>query len=280
MTERPIIFSGESVRAVLEGRKTQTRRVVKYQGDMEFDPADPHFGPYWLSYADGENAKVRCPHGVPGDKLWVREAWELIDHEGDYRVQVAYPADDIGGLSAAVWATAPKWWIYARGVDAEGEPLRKHGTQSPLFMPRWASRITLEITDVRVQRVQEISEDDAVVEGVAVGQRSPIRASGNGTACITCGRRKDQHVGTANACPRGTGTCFNNLTYRGGFSLIWDSLNAKPKPFLCDGVIVGYQSFPWADGTRTETYRGKPHYIYGNPFVWSLTFRVLEGVKR
>ena len=174
MIERPIIFSGESVRAIIEGRKTQTRRVVKPQPTCFRAGSRPDVvidnGEFWLrdwDFGIKRSWQVGpCPYGVPGDRLWVREAWELLDHEGDERVQIAYTGDDIGGLSAAVWVTAPKWWIYAKGVNEDGKPLRKHGPQSPLFMPRWASRILLELTDVRVQRVQEIGSEDCVAEGI------------------------------------------------------------------------------------------------------------------
>ncbi|MFZ9087042.1 MAG: hypothetical protein ACO3C6_10885, partial [Steroidobacteraceae bacterium] len=75
--ERPILFSGAMVRAILDGSKTQTRRIIKNSGDMEFDNNDPYFGPYWQDYAvggaTGEDTKVHCPYGYSGDRLWVRE---------------------------------------------------------------------------------------------------------------------------------------------------------------------------------------------------------------
>lgn len=148
MKERPILFSGPMVRAILEGRKTQTRRAVKGQRDMEFDPADPHFGPYWLSYAteaEGEDAKVRCPYGKPGDRLWVRETW-AVQHEYD-----AFAPSEIGSSAR---------WHYAATEDLGG--LRKRPS---IFLPRRGSRITLEITDVRVERLQQISDADALAEG-------------------------------------------------------------------------------------------------------------------
>lgn len=149
MKERPILFSAPMVRAILEGKKTQTRRRVVGQRDMEFDPADPHFGPYWLSYAaeaEGEDAKVRCPYGKPGDRLWVREAW-AVQHEYD-----AFAPSEIGASAR---------WHYAATEDLGG--LRRRPS---IFLPRRGSRITLEITDVRVERLQQISEDDAIAEGV------------------------------------------------------------------------------------------------------------------
>jgi hypothetical protein len=159
MKERPILFSGPMVRAILDGSKTQTRRVVKRHGDMEFDPQDPRYGPYWLPYAagdaEGEQAKVRCPHGTPGDRLWVRETWA---HERD---GTGCP-DDTGVLYRA---TDPGW-------DDEGTGLR---WRPSVFMPRWASRILLEITDVRVQRLQGISEEDARAEGIEYSEGYSVR---------------------------------------------------------------------------------------------------------
>jgi hypothetical protein len=137
---RPIIFSGPMVRAILADNKTQTRRVVKHSRDMEFDPQDPHYGPYWLSYAAGdamgEDAKVRCPYGQPGDRLWVRETFMPMPH---LNAKAFYRATDrlVGG----------KW-------------------KPSIFMPRELSRITLEVLAVRVERLQSITEEDAWEEGI------------------------------------------------------------------------------------------------------------------
>jgi len=133
--ERPILFSGPMVRAILDGSKTQTRRVAKLTpsaavkepgGHRRWHPADPE-------------AVAACPYGIPGDHLWVRETW-------------APHPDDLGALYQA---TDPGW------DDNDSGLLWKHS----IHMPRWASRITLEITGVRVQRVQEISVADAMAEG-------------------------------------------------------------------------------------------------------------------
>lgn len=130
--ERPILFSGEMVRAILEGRKTQTRRVMKPQ---PFDlikswPANPKNG-----------QEIHCPYGNASDRLWVRETFAEggMIRPGD---KVSYAAD----------------W---------GEDARVIRRWKPsIFMPRWASRITLEITNVRVERLQEITAADAKAEGV------------------------------------------------------------------------------------------------------------------
>lgn len=152
--ERPIIFSGPMVLANLEGRKTQTRRVIKWQSDMEFDPADPHYGPYWLPYATeakGEDARVRCPYGKPGDRLWVRETWRVC---GGCEYEYLHEQSEVMYRSTHEKDRFPLTW-------------ESYKWRPSIFMPRWASRITLEITDVRVERLQEINDADAIAEGIA-----------------------------------------------------------------------------------------------------------------
>lgn len=142
MTDRPILFSAPMVRAILDGRKTQTRRVVKPQ------PVDRGGGSLSISYAAGKMnhmgpagfmleklAQYGCPYGKTGDLLWVRESF----------------AKDCDGY--VYKATCP-WW--------DGLVKKKPS----IHMPRSASRITLEITDVRVERLQDISDEDALEEGV------------------------------------------------------------------------------------------------------------------
>jgi hypothetical protein len=159
MKERPILFCGEMVRAILDGRKTQTRRIVKPQPDFAAQPhwlfGPGHSGVGWYcgeaEYPDEGSHFYGCPYGVLGDRLWVRETWcplERCDWVGSKREDnVNYRAD----------------------CPPESETIRGemgYAWRSPIFMPRWASRITLEIIDVRVQRVQEITFDDCVAEGI------------------------------------------------------------------------------------------------------------------
>lgn len=150
--ERPILFSGPMVRAILEGRKTQTRRVVKLT-DTGRVKAPCAFRNWHL---DDPNAVLACPYGEPSDRLWVRETWGIYDGEGmpfgypsgipkelPEEYHVSYPADDADGVIGEVF----KW-------------------RPSIHMPRWASRILLEVVSVRVERLQEISEEDAEAEGV------------------------------------------------------------------------------------------------------------------
>jgi hypothetical protein len=139
MKEHPILFSAPMVRAILDGSKTQTRRVVKPQPDEDGLARLIATG----EWHDTSASAYRCPYGIPGDRLWVRETFN-----GNAEVGYAYRA------------TEP---------DMNGCPWRPS-----IFMPRRASRILIEITDVRVQRLQDISEDDARAEGAAFHDGRPI----------------------------------------------------------------------------------------------------------
>jgi len=150
MKERPIIVSTKLIPAILDGTKTQTRRVIKPQ---------PRYGlriecPYgiWRDYksgrVDGVWAILKCPYQV-GDRLWVKEAW-AAESKFDWTKPSKISAD------SEIFYLADGWdFRYAVGK-----------TRPPIHMPRWASRILLEITRVRAERLQDISEEDAKAEGV------------------------------------------------------------------------------------------------------------------
>ena len=160
--ERPILFSGEMVRAILDGRKTQTRRIVKCK-DLDFQGGgeewnDPRFwgfeteNGYWFMLKADPKApdefQIPCPYGNPGERLWVRETFAYTDQSLNVEPGYVYRATDPD------WSTLDgfKW-------------------KPSIFMPREASRITLEITDVRVERLQEISREDAIAEGAFLNER-------------------------------------------------------------------------------------------------------------
>ncbi|WP_039027481.1 hypothetical protein [Pseudomonas aeruginosa] len=152
MKERPILFSGPMVRAILEGRKTVTRRVVNPQPDFLGSMVDPNT-PFKTLDA-GLHARITCPHGQPGDRLWVREAWAA-----DAQVDAIAPHDLSQG--------EPIWYPADLSVRQTGCSMISKGRGRPsIHMPRWASRILLEITAVRVERLQDISEEQAEAEGV------------------------------------------------------------------------------------------------------------------
>ena len=176
MSDHPIIFSGPMVRAILDGRKTQTRRVVKPQPyQIETSWLRPVPGEWW------KHLRPRLPYGIPGDRLWVRETWaEYVDVESGVHddERFCYRATDKMMLPV-------KW-------------------RPSIHMPRWASRITLEVTGVRVERLQEISEADARVEGVGrdTNPCDHVRQSCADIGCL-------------------------GPTHRASFCELWDTLNAK-----------------------------------------------------
>lgn len=148
------------VRAILDGKKTQTRRVVKplpsWQVHSVCEPSGAA-APWEVWFHLPETTRVghlrKCPYGVPGDRLWVRETFWHQPEQHD-----SYPG--MGSLKVCDDVT-----IYR--ADFDGDEDRSFAWRPSIFMPRWASRITLEIADVRVQRVQEISYRDSVAEGVS-----------------------------------------------------------------------------------------------------------------
>ncbi|MFJ2288164.1 hypothetical protein ACIOUF_17685 [Pseudomonas iridis] len=166
--ERPILFSAPMVRAILDGRKTVTRRPVKGSALKWLEEFVPEFVAL--------SANELCPFGQIGDRLWVRETW-YCDHDEVMRGPYLKP-DDLNVSEARDDGTL----VYA----ADG--LTPYEADQPVWkpsihMPRWACRIVLEITDVRVERLQDITYEQAVAEGV---HRGPLRewcASDEGGAC-------------------------------------------------------------------------------------------------
>jgi hypothetical protein len=208
--EKPILFSGAMVRAILSGAKTQTRRVVKGlpEGIRFASPLSESDDQY--RFTDFEkHVDLRCPYGrpqlplePPRDRLWVRETWADADcmyqsHTNDVPGTIAYFADksaiqysskvprQVGAIDLASW----NWNALKR--------------RPSIFMPRWASRITLEITNVRVERLNEISEADAHAEGIA-----PIPCAPESLIF---------------------GTWKARFRFRDAFKQGWDSINGKRK---------------------------------------------------
>ncbi|WP_323091591.1 ASCH domain-containing protein [Klebsiella variicola] len=163
MKERGMIFNGEMTRAILDGRKTQTRRIMKAQPSEDFTPMnmalETDYKARWYTPGvvdkDGylqpaskkvfgvsnENEGYSCPFGSVGDRIWVREAWaryNIDQNSHDIAYRATTPAD---------WPEEGRW-------------------RPSIHMPRWASRILLEITDVRVERLNAISQEDAQAEGM------------------------------------------------------------------------------------------------------------------
>lgn len=170
--DRPILMSAPMVRAILDGRKTQTRRVIKPQPS-----AGVRFSPFVASgIEDGHGREIRMPWR-PGDRAWVRETWACLDSKPRPGSRLAYRA------------------------STDGERVRVDAPWHPsIHMPRWASRLTLLIEDVRVQRLQDISEEDARAEGIVDG------------GCLSCGR------------PEPCGCAFPSPSARDSFVGLWNSI--------------------------------------------------------
>ena len=166
MTEKPILFSGDMVRAILDGRKTQTRRVIKPQPSESWHPEVGIYAPTRVDrqgeeypgkdvFGASDECEGRiCHYGQPGDRMWVRETFSPCA---------------CGGCKEA-W---PRRWESSSKIGQHDVTYREgYGGPSgiifspSIFMPRWASRLTLEITKIRIERVQEISFDDCISEGI------------------------------------------------------------------------------------------------------------------
>lgn len=193
MKERPIIFNSDEVRAILDGRKTMMRRVIKPQ-PYEIAYRDRHENIESACFWRGEEHEdwprpKDCPYGVPGDRLWVKETWRA--------------SNPVAGWVDCQYKTGQNRLIHLEGKEyKQAERFGMHRSirdkwTSPVSMPRWASRITLEIINVCVERLQDISEEDAKREGM------------------------ERHGGwNANETEYG-------VNCRGPFSRLWDSVNTK-----------------------------------------------------
>lgn len=153
MKERPMIFTASSVRGILAEIKTQTRRIVKPQ-PFDIGPVGGTFAAAWNEKTAEAYEHFHCPYGQPGDRLWVRETFFPCPI-GQYATNCKIPKQK------------PDKWTVLYPADGDGisAPLK---WKPSIFMPRWASRITLEITGVRVEWLQKISEADALAEGVTI----------------------------------------------------------------------------------------------------------------
>lgn len=161
MRERPILFSAPMVRAILADEKTMTRRIVRlpHGTDSVRDGVN-----VWVAYGSaqqGVQQYLRCPYGQPGDQLWVRETWGTgtrpCPHEG-WRDGIEYRADE-------AWIDEIELLpLYPAPDDVDLSNIRS-GWRPSIHMPRWASRISLEVTSVAVQRLQAITPADVLAEG-------------------------------------------------------------------------------------------------------------------
>lgn len=229
MKERPILFNGPMVRAILEGRKTMTRRVVQFPRNRDsFVLEAQRDGSWWpfqsddgeSSYCyDGNEHPYNSPYGKPKDLLWVREsACYNLDSDGDISSVCTYKAD----------AKIDHKYSFKCGCESY-ENAGHTGWRPSIFMPRWASRLTMEIVSVRVERLQDISEEDCFSEGIPRSIYCPI-CNGNGDeqeeGCCIC-----EHTGMVKVGG------LSDVRAQDLFHTLWDSINIKRG--------YGWDANPW-----------------------------------
>ncbi len=282
MKERPILFSSPMARAILANAKIQTRRIIRevpnsyhlqwnegpragqprhimdwaLSGVYQAEEDSGHIpGSYYYSRKghfyvdvqtdvdDNSHAEIKCPYGVPGDRLWVRETWwHLVQPTQE---MIGFDDGTVKLRSGStVLATPPTIGHGGYGFAWKHRP--------SIFLPRWASRLTLEITDVRVQRVQGISEEDAVAEGIQVFGATPAEILGAMLATMKPVTRR-AFLASALAVALGLADVLirrRALTNSEAFAILWDRINAK-------------RGYGWQ----------------ANPWVWAITFKVVSSQK-
>ncbi len=214
-------FSGEMVRAIGDGRKTVTRRPIKQIGNA------PGIGFVCKHGSDNSADWVKCcsPYHV-GDEIWVRETFSH-DHNFHGRPVTWYRADSTD------WGNGPMYWTPS------------------IHMRREFSRLSLSIVSIRAERLQEITPEQAKMEGAPEMSGFPVFYD-RGIQC-----------------------------YVDWFQQLWDSIYAAPRPVRSRGIITHYVSYPWQDIQETREYKGKPWRVYGNPWVWRGEWeRVINSVGK
>lgn len=182
--ERPILFSGEMVLAIKEGDKTQTRRLCKLVNPLSREAAS------------------KCPYGRPGDRLWVRESWNLVC--GGERYYDSYDYGDVEFFDGSVPKSRPSGWKTTWRAD--WDCLEGTRWRPSIHMPRWASRLTLEIVRTRLEQLHRITEEDAKAEGV-------------------CPEFEMDFADFMSRRP------VTESTHRLGFKHLWDRINGKRAPW-------------------------------------------------
>lgn len=171
MKELPLLFSAPMIQAILAGNKTQTRRIVKPQPFVDAhgnacwngrcfgqDFNGPLFKALVSPFPCSKTKRVICPYGKPGDQIWVKETWQAaIGWDNTKPREIA--------RNSPIFFPADNTVTHADGWD-EAEPKQYGKLRPSIFMPRWASRIQLEITGIRIERLQDCSDADTIEEGI------------------------------------------------------------------------------------------------------------------
>lgn len=263
--ELPILFTGSQVRATLDGSMTATRRVVK-----GVDRANQMILKRPTKTRVGTSTHVLdapkhglCPYGTPGDLLWVRETWQAVHistpgMDGDWD---CYEADEIPKDNEAGWWSV----IYAATDPTAGDHIDDRLPFRPsIHMPKWAARLWLRVTDVRVERVQDITNEQAIAEGI----RAVTKDGSLYKFCV-------YDRGDMSSVPWADMPC----SAIAAFHSLWDSINASPRPVKVAGEIVSYEAFPFDEShpiNLETTHRGLPLRVYPNPWNWVVEFEMVE----
>lgn len=239
MADKPILFSGPMVRALLDGRKTQTRRILKPQPPMgstffAYDNGDNGFFARFLIEDERGNADLPLApiQFMAGDRLWVREHWKTD------RAYEDLPPRDMGGEEPLIYladSEVQRWGWKPSAMSRWG----RH--RQAMHMPRWASRLTNCVTGVQVERLQDISEADAIAEGLrkaAWEVNAPNTGTGEPDLIICEGWSSDR----VSAFKHGVGE-----TAADGFRILWDSLNADRG--------FGWDTNPWVTTTTFTVHK-------------------------
>lgn len=265
---KPILFNTDMVRAILNGPKTVTRRVVKphyRDGEAGFlVVTNAHTGKYVrieiFDEWENETRWLNEPYR-PGDILYVRETFQidyLSNIPGSGRIR--YKADD----TYSDFTFAPERYDMMRRAQL------KPGWRPNENMPREAARIFLRVTDVRVERLQDsfFKHGSTIFsflrEGIDIGGQCRECIDAYGSPC----------------CIDSESECGVLDEVRSEFADLWNRCYAAPRPVKGeDGTIDHYESYPWEDIQETRTYKGNPWYVIGNPWVWVIEFERVNREK-
>jgi len=258
-----VLFTPDNIKATVEGRKVMTRRVMNPQpeelsGDYEWRVEGNELCAYKFHPEDLEvnAADEYLPCGIKpryqvGEIVYIKEAWATYRANDDWTIPMIPDTATI---------------FYKLDGDKYGHTGHIGKWRSPLFLKEIFARYFIKITDVGTRRVQKITEEDFLREG--------------GWKCCEgiCGKDTMAYgFGEGDKITRGE----YSLNYKDEFAKLWDSINAKPTPvYSTDTIgkryISHYESYPWEEGDKVETYRGKPHYIHGNPWCWVYSYKLVE----
>lgn len=249
MKEKPIIFTTEMIKPILDNSKTRTRRIMKPQlpchGFSRYETTD-------CDVVSKGGRYIRCPYGAKGTILWVRETWARYGNFQNPKMGYVYRAGD------------------NKIPDESQFIILKQRLQNneikwcpSIHMPRRVARLFLKVEDIKIEQLQDITEEEAIAEGV---ERD--RDGWKAYDVIQAGLYKSE-AHTFNLAP------YKSAIY--SFQSLWDSLYSAPSPVKRKGKTTHYESYPWENIQETREHKGLPWIVKGNPWLWNIKFVRLEG---